>query len=105
MTLSHRFRRSSLTILIAVLFAGGSGEIALTQSRRLEYRVVFANARELVRRLDEAGQQGFSCAMVARPEPNVSVPGVVVVMSRTAGASAPAVAHRVIKGGYGGTDL
>ena len=43
--------------------------------------------------------------MVARPEPNASVPGVVVVMSRTVGASATAVAHRVIKGGYGGTDL
>jgi hypothetical protein len=40
MTLSPRFRRSSLTVLIAVLFAGGSREIALTQSPRLEYRVV-----------------------------------------------------------------
>ena len=91
--------------MIAVLLLGGSREIALTQSPRLEYRVVFANAGELARRLDEAGQQGFSCAMVARPEPNASVPGVVVVMSRTVGASATAVAHRVIKGGYGGTDL
>jgi hypothetical protein len=105
MALRPRFRRSSLTVLIAVLFAGGSREIALRQSPRLEYRVVFANARELVRRLDEAGQQGFSCAMVARPEPNVSVPGVVVVLSRTADASVPAVTHRVIKGGYGGADL
>ena len=64
-----RPRPSSLAFVIAVLLLGGSREIALTQSPRLEYRVVFANARELARRLDEAGQQGFSCAMVARPEP------------------------------------
>jgi hypothetical protein len=53
--------RSSGVVAIAVLFFGGSGEIAFTQSPRLEYRVVFANARELGRRLDDAGQQGFSC--------------------------------------------
>ena len=106
MTLSPRFRRSSLTVLIAVLLFGGSREIALTQSPpRLEYRVVFANAHELLRRLDEAGEQGFTCAMVARPEATVSVPGVVVVMSRVAGAAPASVTHRVIKGGYGGTDL
>ena len=104
MTSSPRFRLSGLAVVIAVLLLGGS-EITLTQPARLEYRIVFANARELGRRLDEAGQQGFSCAMVARPEPNASMPGVVVVMSRTAGASGPAVTHRVIKGGYGGTDL
>ena len=84
---------------------GGSREIVFTQSTRLEYRVVFANARELVRRLDEAGQQGFACTMIARPESTASVPGVVVVMSRAAGAAPAAVTHRVIKGGGGGTDL
>lgn len=97
--------RTAVAIVVAALIASGSREVALSQSARLEYRVVFATARELIRRLDEAGQQGFSCAMVARPEPNTSVPGVVVVMSRPVGAAPAGIAHRVIKGGYGGTDL
>ncbi|HKV99793.1 MAG TPA: hypothetical protein VJN96_08215 [Vicinamibacterales bacterium] len=103
MTLTPHFRDSSRVIAIVALLLGGSRDIALTQSPRLEYRVVFANARELGRRLDDAGQQGFSCAMVARPEPDTSVPGVVVVLSRPVGGAAAPVAHRVIKGG--GPDL
>jgi hypothetical protein len=106
MTLSPRFRRSSPAVLIAVLLLGGSREIALTQSPRLEYRVVFAKAHELERRLDEVGQQGFSCAMVARPDSDARVPGVVVVMSRAVHTTTPApVTHRVVRGGYRGTDL
>lgn len=65
---------------------------------------MFAIAHELKRRLDEAGQQGFSCAMVARPEPDAPVQGVAVVMTRAAGAAAP-VTHRVIKGGSAGPGL
>jgi hypothetical protein len=43
--------------------------------------------------------------MVARLEPDTSVPGVVAVLSRPVGGAATPVAHRVIKGGYLGTDL
>ena len=67
MTLSPRFRRSSLTVLIVVLLLGGSRQIALTQSPRLEYRVVFANAREMgdtrqaVSWLRKATREGLPC--------------------------------------------
>src|SRR5262249_49548045 len=80
-------------------------DVGHAQSARLEYRVVFANARELPRRLDEAGRDGFACAMVARPDPDVRLPGVVVVMSRQTGAGAKAATHRVGLGGGSGTGL
>jgi hypothetical protein len=89
-------------ICVAIALLGGeSRDVARAQATRLEYRVVFANERELPRRLDEAGQQGFACAMVARPDPNVPLAGVVVVMSRPAGSTPKAVTHRVVRGGGG----
>jgi hypothetical protein len=93
------------TLLAVMLLSSTSGTLASAQAGRFEYRVVFANAQELERRLDEAGQRGFSCAMIARPDPDAPIAGVAVVLSRAAGATPAAVTHRVVKGGYSGSDL
>lgn len=103
--MTQRPTGAALAVVLAVALGIGSREIALTQSTRFEYRVVFANARELPRRLDDAGQQGFACAMVARPDPNMPLAGVVVVMSRAVGSASKSVTHRVVRAGGGGTDL
>ena len=92
--------RASVVVAIGLLFASTSPEIGLAQPTRLEHRVIFANARELGRRLDDAGNEGFSCSMVARPEPDAPVPGVVVVMSRPVGAASATVSHRVRRCGH-----
>jgi hypothetical protein len=97
-------RTSFVVVAAALLFCGTQG-LAVAQSTRLEYRVVFASARELPRRIDEAGQQGFACAIVARPEPNVALPGVVVVLSRPVERASTPATHRIIRGGGRGTDL
>lgn len=98
--------RATVGVLALILLSRPIGNASAAQSGRLEYRVVFAIAHELERRLNEAGQQGFSCAMVARPDPDAPVSGVAVVMSRPAGATAPApVTHRVVKAGSGGPGL
>lgn len=78
---------------------------ALAAEVRLEYRVVFASARDLGRQLDAAGREGFACVTVARPDPGAAPPGVVVLLGRPAGASTSPVLHRVIKAGWAGTDL
>lgn len=97
---------STVGCCVAVaLLAGEARDLAHAQQTRLEYRVVFASVRELPRRLDEAGKDGFACALVARPDPNVPLPGVVVVMKRPAGSSAKVATHRVVLGGGSGTGL
>jgi len=97
-------RRTCVVVAVLALVVGSAARLGVAQSTRVDYRVVFANARELPRQLDDAGKQGFGCAMVARPEPEAAVPGVVVVLSRPVGSSTP-VAHRVARGGGGGNDL
>jgi hypothetical protein len=72
---------------------------------RLEYRVVFATGRQLAAQLDSAGRDGYACVGVARPDPGVIAPGIAVVLGRIAGGSHPPVAHRVVAGGFMGTDL
>ena len=72
---------------------------------RLEYRVVFASAKDLGRQMESAGRDGFACVAVARPDPGAAPPGVVVLLGRPAGAPAAAVANRVVVGGWAGTDL
>jgi hypothetical protein len=72
---------------------------------RLEYRVVFASRKDLGRQMESAGRDGFACVAVARPDPTVAAPGVVVLLGRPAGAPAATVANRVVVGGWAGTDL
>jgi hypothetical protein len=74
-------------------------------SPRSEYRVVFASARQLARQLDEAGRDGYGCVAVARAEPGLNPPGLVVVLGRQVGAASSPVSHRVAAGGGAGTDL
>jgi len=93
-------------LLIAILVVvAGTRQTPVAQSVRLEYRVVFASAKQLARQLDEAGRDGYGCVAIARSEPGAGVPGVVVVLGRPAGVQAAAVTHRVIVGGGGGADL
>ncbi len=76
------------------------------QGTRLEYRVVHAAPRELQRRIDEAGRDGYSCVSVARPEQDVRLNGVVVILARSASViPPPRVMHRIALGGGGGGDL
>jgi len=72
---------------------------------RLEYRVAVATGRQLAAQLDSAGRDGFACAAVARPDPGVVAPGIAVVLGRIAGGAPHPVAHRVVAGGYMGTDF
>ena len=72
---------------------------------RLEYRVVYAARKDLGRQLEAAGRDGYACVAVARPDPDVALPGVVVLLGRPAGAAAAAVANRVVVGGWAGADL
>lgn len=72
---------------------------------RLEYRVAFATVRQLAAQLESVGRDGYACMGVARPDPGVVAPGIAVVLGRSAGGSHPPVAHRVVAGGFMGTDL
>ena len=72
---------------------------------RLEYRVAVATGRQLAAQLDSAGRDGFACAAVARPDPGVVAPGIAVVLGRIAGGAPHPVAHRVVAGGFMGTDF
>ena len=74
-------------------------------SPRFEYRVVFVAARQLERQLESAGRDGYGCVAVARAEPGLNAPGLVVVLGRQAGGSLAPVSHRVVTGSGSGTDL
>lgn len=69
----------------------------VSAQRDSEYRVAFAPAAQLGRRLDELGKDGYGCVAVASPEPGSNVPGVAVILSRSTNGELPA--HRVIIGG------
>jgi hypothetical protein len=73
-----------------------ASSVVFTQ-RDSEYRVAFAPAAQLERRLDELGREGYGCVALARPEPGSNVPGVAVILTRTTTGSLPA--HRVVIGG------
>lgn len=70
------------------------------QSGRLEYRVVQAAPYQLQLVMDAAGRDGFTCVSVARPELDVTLDSVVVVLARpyveTTYVPKP-VAHRVVR--------
>jgi hypothetical protein len=108
--LEMRLVRRSIRLAIgmattALAIAGGPID-AEAQPARLEYRVVHAAPRELQRRVDEAGREGFSCVSVARPEQDVRLNGVVVILARPATViRGPRVMHRIELGGGGGGDL
>lgn len=95
-----------VAVVVAVsAFIWGAPEFALAQVTRVDYRVVYAPANEIGRRLDDAGRDGFACSAVARPEPDARVPGVVVLLSRVVGAGPQGVVHRVVVGDDGGAKL
>jgi hypothetical protein len=71
---------------------------------KYEYRVVFATGRQLAARLESAGRDGYGCVTVARPDPGVVVPGVVVVVGRRSDGAHPPIAHRVVGVPYNGAD-
>jgi hypothetical protein len=92
-------------VFASAALIAGTQQLVVAQAERFEYRVVFASARQLARQLDEAGREGYACQTVARSEPGVKIPGIVVVLSRTAGSSTAAVTHRMVTSGGGGADL
>jgi hypothetical protein len=103
-----RCLRSAIGIASAAVVVAGVVPPAGAQPVRLEYRVVHAAPRELQRRIDEAGRDGYTCAAVARPEPDVRLNGVVVILSRPYMATTqvtPRIAHRVVLGTGSGGDL
>jgi NAD(P)-dependent dehydrogenase (short-subunit alcohol dehydrogenase family) len=51
------------------------------------------------------GARGTRAFGVARPDPGAAPPGVVVLLGRAVGGAPSAVAHRVVTGGWAGTDL
>ena len=92
----------------AVIVSAGAVQRVEAQPERLEYRVVQAAPRELQRRIDEAGREGYTCVSVARPEPDVRLNGVVVILARpwsTTVSSPPRARHRVERAAGGGSDL
>ena len=91
--------------VFASALAWGAPKPASAQPPRVDYRVVYASAPDIGRRLDVAGREGFACTMVARPEPEARVPGVAVLLSRIVGAGPQGVTHRVVVGDAGGTKL
>jgi hypothetical protein len=70
------------------------------QSGRLEYRAIHAAPYQLQQVVDTAGREGFSCVSVARPELDVRLPGVVVILARPYFQTThvhPTVIHRVVR--------
>lgn len=88
----------------AFLLALAVAAPAAAEKAKVEYRVVFAPARDLARPLEAAAKDGFACVLVARPDPGAAPGGVVVVLGRAAGPAA-AVSNRVVQGGWAGSDL
>jgi hypothetical protein len=97
--------RTARALVVCLPVLAGMLQPALAEKPRLEYRAVHAPARDLGRRLEAAGREGFSCMAVARPDPGAAPPGVVVLLGRAVGGAPSAVAHRVVAGGWAGTDL
>lgn len=100
------FQRSVIGATVIAAVSAVAPPSVEAQPVRLEYRVVHAAPRELQRRVDEAGRDGFTCVSVARPEQDVKLNGVVVILARPATAIPPTrVMHRIELGGGGGSDL
>jgi hypothetical protein len=81
---------------------------AEAQSARLEYRVIQAAPYQLQQVIDDAGRDGFTCVSVARPEPDVRLPAVVVTLARPYIETThvnPTVIHRVVRGSGSGGDF
>ena len=95
-------RRRALAAAASLVLTAGTPCVVRAQTT--EYRVVFATARELARRLDEAGADGYDCLAVARPEPELVQQGVAVVLGR-ASAGGPATRHRVVSASGRASDL
>jgi hypothetical protein len=93
--------------LAVVVVAGALGLLALpgaavSRAADLEYRVAFEPATQLERRLNDLARDGFACVAVARPEMASNVPGVAVILARTAAATGTAPSHRVVTGSRDG---
>lgn len=71
-----------LRIVVTLLVLTALADHASAQVGRLDYRVVFAAPYQLQQVLDAAGRDGFTCVSVARPELDVRLPGVAVIMAR-----------------------
>ena len=95
-------RRCALLACLPALV--GAAAAAPAETPRGEYRVVYAPARDLGRRLESAAKEGYACVAVARPDPGVAPGGAVVIVGRSAGSAAPA-ANRAILGGWLNNDL
>ncbi len=103
--MKHPLRTAiGVTGFVLFLIGGEPGRVD-AQPARTEYRVVFAAPREVQRRVDEAGREGFSCLAVARPELDVKLNGVVVVLGRSARPGSATVEHRAVLASGGGSDL
>jgi hypothetical protein len=102
-------RHALLTAIVIV--ATGHATLATraaAQSGRLEYRVVHAAPYQLQQVIDNAGRDGFTCVSVARPEPDVKLPGVVVTLARPYIETThvhPTVVQRVVRGSGSGGDF
>lgn len=95
-------RRRALAAAASLVLTAGTPCVVRAQTT--EYRVVFATARELARRLDEAAADGYDCLAVARPEPELVQQGVAVVLGR-ASAGGPETRHRVVSASGRASDL
>lgn len=89
---------SCLGCLLALAVPAGP---ASAEKAKVEYRVVYAHAKDLARPLEAAGRDGFACVGVARPDLGAAPEGVAVILGRPAGTSASPVANRAIVSGWG----
>ena len=94
-----RHRRPVLLVAVPALALLALPVVAARPLADGDYRVAFAPAAQLERRLDELAHDGFTCVALARPEPGSNVPGVAAILARTTAATASSFAHRVLIGG------
>jgi len=104
-----RMTRHSLIIAISIAASVyATPPNADAQSGRLEYRAIHAAPYQLQQVIDDAGRDGFTCVSVARPEPDVKLPGVVVTLARPFIETTHVnrtVVHRVVRGSGSGGDF
>jgi hypothetical protein len=97
---------ASIVVVAATLTAFPRG--AAAQTNRLEYRVVHGAPYQLQQLIDDAGRDGFTCVSVARPEPDVRLSGVVVILARPyiETTHVPSrVTHRIVRTAGSGGEL
>ena len=97
MLLSPAAMRPGVLVAASALGLIASSVVSTQRLADIEYRVAFAPAAQLERRLDELARDGFACVTLARPEPGSNVTGVAVILARSAASTSSA--HRVLIGG------